>query len=212
MLWSWGRSLVSPPASTLPPLTLPECWSWKGPDQVLRVTKSKERARAGHHSPAGNQKTAPVLPHPNPQKPWGALLIHSPFFLLPQIPAAHPYWGFGRRQSLYSSPHPTPTGSFLLAAFAQTWQRGTGSLEMELIFPLALKELGVGPPMGEGRGQGCKSRHGAKGESDFPKMWGHYLKNQNRGGPGATHEPSCPAPHWPRSARTTAHRSCKPMP
>lgn len=101
LIWSWGRSPVSPPAST----------PWKGPDQLLRATKDKESAGASSFF-TGNQKTAPVRPALIHRNPGGALLIHFPFFLLPHTPAAHPYWGFGRRQSLYSSPHPPPAGSF----------------------------------------------------------------------------------------------------
>lgn len=101
LIWSWGRSPVSPPAST----------PWKGPDQLLRATKDKESAGASSFF-TENQKTAPVRPALIHRNPGGALLIHFPFFLLPHTPAAHPYWGFGRRQSLDSSPHPTPAGSF----------------------------------------------------------------------------------------------------
>lgn len=76
------------------------------------------------------------------------------------------------------------------------WQLGDG-----VDFPFGTAGVGGWPPLGEGRGQEGKSRHGAKGESDFLKMWGHYIKNQNRGAPQAVCEPGCPAPHWSGSAR-----------
>lgn len=53
------------------------------------------------------------------------------------------------------------------------WQLGDG-----VDFPFGTVGVGGWPPLCEGRGQRGKSRHGAKGEFDFPRMWGHYIKNQ----------------------------------
>lgn len=53
------------------------------------------------------------------------------------------------------------------------WQLGDG-----VDFPFGTVGVGGWPPLCEGRGQRGKSRHGAMGEFDFPRMWGHYIKNQ----------------------------------
>lgn len=72
---------------------------------------------------------------------------------------------------------------------------------MELLFPLAVQKVGEGkgeawPPLGEGRGQGGKSRQEAEGEHNFPSSWGHYIKIQRQtGGWGAVCKVSCPCTH-----------------
>jgi hypothetical protein len=56
------------------------------------------------------------------------------------------------------------------------WQLGDG-----VDFPFGSVRKGEGrslAPNGEGRGQGGKYRQEAQGESDFPSLWGHYIKNQ----------------------------------
>lgn len=75
------------------------------------------------------KRQPPVLP---PSQIRGAVLLHSPSFLLFQIPASPPHWGFGKgRHSLCSSPHPTPNWQLLACCLCPDmaeghWQPGDG--------------------------------------------------------------------------------------
>lgn len=67
------------------------------------------------------------------------------------------------------------------------------------------------PPLGEGRGQGGKSRQEAEGEHNFPSFRGHYIKIQRQtggwGAGGLCVKPIVPVPTWPGSL----FQSCSPQ-
>ena len=104
------------------------------------------------------------MPRPPHRNPVGAL--HSPPLpssFTPPNPHQPTPLGIWQNKGTVFIPAPTPAQLAARrrhAAFAQTWQRGTGSLEMEMIFPWAVGKMGRGaacPPTpapqvrGEGR-------------------------------------------------------------
>lgn len=159
------------------PLALPGFWSWKGPNKVLF-----ESLWGG----------GPFLSLPATNHLSLCWFLEMPLLassLLPSHPNSSSPPALGIWQSKVQSllqPPPHPNWQLLACCLCPDMAKGHWQLGDGVYFPLGSMERGRGeawPPLGEGRGQGGKSRQDTRLRENvtFPACGGHWIK---KNGPG----------------------------
>lgn len=198
-----GGYLVSPAASPLPTLPFPDCWSWKGPDQVLRASKGKEvRTEASLPLQLETRRQhlpCPTLLHRNP----GGLSWFTFFSSFsPKFQQPTPIGDLAGGYVFTLAPTPTQLAASSLLPLPR---HGRGALQLGdgADFPFGTAGVGGGPHWVKGEGRESSPDMGLRENLTFLECEGHYIKNQK-----ANREPQEPCvnqlssslPTWAESA------------